>query len=123
MLEQPKQSGSHYRNYKGTDRIILIAVVGSEYEFLFADVGMNGCKSDGGNWSRSPMKKALEENSHDLPKATPLTTTLMKPFPQSNLKMEKRGHRDPNRYLKMHLEYLQIAGAYPDDHLTLNQKI
>ena len=90
VLGQPKQSGSHYRNYKGTDRIILIAVVGSEYEFLFADVGMNGCKSDGGNWSRSPMKKALEENSHDLPKATPLPTTLMKPFPQSNLKMEKR---------------------------------
>ena len=63
MLEHPKQSGSHYRNYKGTDRIILVAVVGSEYEFLFADVGMNGRKSDGSNWSRSPMKKALEENN------------------------------------------------------------
>ena len=55
------------------------------------------------------MKEALEENSLDLPKATPLpghnidisyilvgddtfplATTLMKPFPQSNMKMEKR---------------------------------
>ena len=48
-LEQPKQSGSHYRNCKGTDSIILMAVVGPEYEFLFADVGMNGHNSDGVN--------------------------------------------------------------------------
>ena len=68
VLEQPKQSGSHYRNYKETDSIILMAVVGPEYEFLFADVGMNGRNSDGGNWSRSPMKKALEENSLDYQK-------------------------------------------------------
>ena len=86
-----------------------MAVVGPEYEYLFADVGMNGRNADGGNWSRTPMKKTLEENSLDLPKATPLpdrnidmpyvlvgddafpcTTTLMKPFPQSNLTMEKR---------------------------------
>ena len=46
VLEQPKQSGSHYRNY-------------------------NARNSDGGNWSRSPMKKTLEENILDLPKATP----------------------------------------------------
>ena len=71
-MEQPKQSASHYLSYKGTDSIILMTVVGPEYEFLFADVGMNGRNSDGGNWSRSPMKKALEENSLDLPKATPL---------------------------------------------------
>ena len=58
LLEQPKQSGSPYRNYKGTDNI-LMAVVGPEYEFLFKDGGMNGRNSDGGNWSRSSMKKAL----------------------------------------------------------------
>ena len=109
VLEQPKQSGSHYRNYKETDSIILMAVVGPEYEFLFADVGMNGHSSDCGKWLRNLMKKALEENSLDLQKAAPLpgrnidmpyvlvgddafplTTTLMKPFPQSNLTMEKR---------------------------------
>ena len=47
ILQQPCNSGSHYRNYKGTDRIILIAVVGPEYQFLFADVAMNGRNSDG----------------------------------------------------------------------------
>ena len=27
VLEQPKNSGSHHQNYKGTDSIILMAVV------------------------------------------------------------------------------------------------
>ena len=81
-------------------RTSLMAVVCPEYEFLFVDVGMNGRDSDGGNWSGRLMKEALEENSLDLPKATPLlgrnidmpyvlvgdnafplTTTLVKPFP------------------------------------------
>ena len=30
VLEQPSNSGSHYRNYKGSDSIILLAVVGPE---------------------------------------------------------------------------------------------
>ena len=42
VLQQPKSSGLHYRNYKGTDSIILLAMAGPEYEFLFADVGMKG---------------------------------------------------------------------------------
>ena len=31
MLQHPKSSGSHYRNSKGTDSIILLAMVGPEY--------------------------------------------------------------------------------------------
>ena len=61
VLEQPNKSGSHYRNYKDTDIILLMAVVTPEYQFLFADVGMNGRNSDGGNWSQSPIKKALDK--------------------------------------------------------------
>ena len=34
---------------KGTDSIILMAAVGPKYEFLFADVEMNGRNSDGDN--------------------------------------------------------------------------
>ena len=71
VLQQPKNSGSHYRNYKGSDSIILMGMIGPEYEFLFADVGMNGRNSDGGNWSQSPLKLALESNSLNLPKPTP----------------------------------------------------
>ena len=58
VLLQPKCSGSHYRNYKGTDSIILLAMVGPEYEFLFV-VGMNGRNSDGGNWSQRRLKNSL----------------------------------------------------------------
>ena len=32
-LQQSKSSGSHSRNYKGTESIILVAMVGPEYEF------------------------------------------------------------------------------------------
>ena len=38
-----------------------MAVVGPEYQFLFADVGMNRRNSDGENWLQSPMSKALEK--------------------------------------------------------------
>lgn len=109
VLQQPRNSGSHYRNYKGTDSIILLAMVGPEYEFLFADVGMNGRNSDGGNWSQSCLKRGLEENTLNLPNATPLpgrsnpvpfvctgddafplSVYMMKPYPQKNLTLEKR---------------------------------
>ena len=109
VIEQPKNSGSHYRNYKGTDSIILLAMVGPEYEFLFADVGMNGRNSDGGNWSNSPLKSSLEKNTLNIPSAKPLpgrdqpipyvctgddafplSAYMMKPYPQKQLTLEKR---------------------------------
>ena len=109
VLEQPNKSGSHYRNYKGTDSILLMAVVGPEYQFLFAHVGMDGRNSDDGNWSQSPMKKALENGTLNLPKpkslsadssdipyvcvgedAFPLTTYMMKQYPRKDLSPDKR---------------------------------
>ena len=57
---------------KGKYSIILMAVAGIEYQFLFADVGMNGRNSDGGNWLQSPMRKAVEKNTLRLPKPKPL---------------------------------------------------
>ena len=108
VLEQPSNSGSHYRNYKGSDSIILLAVVGPEYEFLYAEVGMNGRNSDGGAWAQSPLKMALENNTLNVPKSTPLldgidipyvlvgddafplSHYMMKPYPQKNLCSEKR---------------------------------
>ena len=72
VLQQPKNSGSHYRNYKGSDSIILMGMIGPEYEFLFADIGMNGRNSDGGNWSQSPLKHALECGALNLPDPQPL---------------------------------------------------
>ena len=92
VLQQPRNSGSHYRNYKGTYSIISLAMVGSEYGFLFADVGVNGRNSDGGNWSQSTLRKGLEEknikfthrhtNTCTGDDAFPLSVYMMKPYPQ-----------------------------------------
>jgi len=48
VMTPPANSGSHYRNYKGTDSLVLLAVVGPNYEFLYVDVDANGRMSDGG---------------------------------------------------------------------------
>ena len=63
-MEQPINSGSHYHNYKETAGIALLAMVGSEYKFLFVDVGINGCNTDGGIWD--PLKDALEKHELDI---------------------------------------------------------
>ena len=52
--------------------MILMGMIEPEYEFLFAEVGMNVRNSDGGNWSQSPFKLALESGSLNLPDPTPL---------------------------------------------------
>ena len=145
VLEQPNKSGSHNRNYKGTDSILLMAVVGPEYQFLFADVGMNGRNSDGGKWSQSPMKKALENGTLNLPKskslsadsrdipyvcvgddAFPLTTYMMKSYPQKDLSPDKKFLTTDclalDKFLKMLLAYLLIVGAYFESHLHGSQK-
>jgi len=101
VLQQPTNSGSHYRNYKGSHSIILMAMIGPEHKFLFADVGMNGRNSDVGNWSQSPLKLALDSGLLNLPNPQPLpsrqnvvpfvctgddafllSSFMMKPYPQ-----------------------------------------
>lgn len=49
-----------------------MTAVGPEYEFLFKNVSTNQRNSDGSSWLWSPVIKALEEKSFDLPKAPPL---------------------------------------------------
>ena len=109
VIQQPENSGSHYRNYKGTDSIILMVLVGPEYEFLYADIGINGRNSDGGVWDKCKLKEQIEQGILDLPDpvnlpgrlydipfviagddALPLTPYLMKPYPMNNLTDGKR---------------------------------
>lgn len=61
VMQQPSNSGSHYLNYKGTGSIVVLAMIGPEYEFLYADVGINGRNSDEGIRGRCPLKTALEK--------------------------------------------------------------
>ena len=53
-----------------------MAVVGPEYQFLYAEVGMNGRKSDREAWAQRLLRKALENNTLNLPKSTPLSGVL-----------------------------------------------
>ena len=51
-----------------------MGVVGPGYEFIFADVDINGIMSDGGNWAKNKFRTALEnvENPLSIPKPRPL---------------------------------------------------
>ena len=109
VIQQPHNSGSRHRNYKGSDSVVLLALVGPEYEFLYAEAGVNGRNSDGGIWDQCKLKKALENGTLNIPcpqnlpgrandvpfvitgdDAFPLKTYLMKPYPQKGLTLEKR---------------------------------
>ena len=54
VLQELKNSGCYYRNYKGSGSIILMGMIGPECEFLFANLGMNDSNSDGGNGPKAP---------------------------------------------------------------------
>ena len=97
-MKQQNNLGSHYRNYKGTDRIIPMAVVGPEYQFLYTDIGLNDIRT-----------KLLEKNTLNLPKPNflfsdsdytsyvcvgddtfPLATYMKKLYPQRDLSCDER---------------------------------
>ena len=115
----PKNSGSHYYNYKGLFSIALLGIVDYGYRFLYVDVGCQGRISDGGVYRNFTFYKALENGSLNLPdpvalpgaddpqwmfdqynepipyvlvadNAFPLGRHCMKPFPQSNLSDRKK---------------------------------
>ena len=58
----PANSGSDYYNYKGFFSIILLAVVTSDYKFMWIDVSGKGSTSDAHIYNASAMKEALEKN-------------------------------------------------------------
>ena len=57
VMQQPPKAASKYYNYKHAHSIILLAVVGPNYEGLYADVGTNGRVSDGGIWSKCSLAR------------------------------------------------------------------
>ena len=59
-LVQSTESKVALKQSNHSSSTILMEIIAPEYEFLFADVGMNGRNSDRGSWLSSPLKNAFE---------------------------------------------------------------
>lgn len=109
VIQAPKKEGSVYFNYKGTHSIVLLALIGPNYEIIYFDVGCNGRISDGGVYNNSELSKCLEQNTLHLPSprslpgraiSTPyvivaddafaLKKYIMKPFPFKSQPVQNR---------------------------------
>lgn len=113
----PPGTGSDYFNYKGYFSLVLMAVVGPDAEFIFADVGCQGRISDGGVLRNTVFYQALESDRLNIPGPRPLpandlmisedwnpvlphyfvgddafslTPHIMKPYPKRGLSEEQR---------------------------------
>ena len=75
----PPKSGSDYFNYKGYFSLVLMAVVGPNSEFIFADVGCQGRMSNGGVLQNTVFYKALQSHQLQIPerKQLPVTESMI----------------------------------------------
>ena len=86
-----------------------MAAVDASYKFLYVDVGTNGRVFDGGVWSETTLKAAIENKLLDIPSESPLPNSdkvapyvfvaddafprksyLMKPIPHRSQLREER---------------------------------
>lgn len=102
----PAKTGAFYYNYKKFYSIVLMALVNSDYEFLYVDVGKNGRNSDGAILEYTKFYQYLRNNQLQLPlkeenieqmnyvflgdEAFALQKHILRPFSQSELTYKKR---------------------------------
>ncbi|KAJ8962429.1 hypothetical protein NQ314_005725 [Rhamnusium bicolor] len=72
VIKCPVYSGSEYYNYKGSYSIVLMALVASDYHFIFADIGGQGRISDGGIFQNCLLWQKIYTNALNLPPDVPL---------------------------------------------------
>ena len=75
-MQSPIHSGSDYYNYKQYFSIVLLAVVDSNYNFMFADVGCQGRISDGGVFNNSALMEKIYGDNTCFPNDTCLPGRL-----------------------------------------------
>lgn len=96
IIQAPPNCGSEYFNYKGSNSVVLMAVVDHDYCFRHVNIGANGRNSDGGIFKNSKLRSDLENNL--LPKggflvgddAFPLKSYLLKPYSGTNLSTKQK---------------------------------
>ena len=106
----PANTGSDYYNYKGFFSVILLAVVTSDYKFLWIDVSGKGSSSDAHIYNASELREGLQNNdfvgfprpdplpgdTEDIPyflvgdDAFALRTYMMKPYGNRDLTRKQR---------------------------------
>ncbi|XP_052769017.1 uncharacterized protein LOC128209156 isoform X1 [Mya arenaria] len=108
-IKKPPKSGSLYYNYKGFFSIVMLAVVDSNYKFIWVDVGSPGSCSDADIFNRSRLEPGLREGTIGLPQpdslpnddrdtpynmvgddAFPLRQYMLKPYPHRHLARDER---------------------------------
>ncbi|XP_070401439.1 uncharacterized protein [Nothobranchius furzeri] len=109
FIQPPANSGSTFYNYKSRFSIILMAVVDTNYRFVYASAGTQGRASDAGVFAHSDLREAMDTGTLNVPpdatlpgtdstmpyvligdEAYPLRPDLMKPYPSQNLNHDQR---------------------------------
>lgn len=103
-----KKDGAFYKNYKGFDSIVLLALVDADKKFIYAGVGVNGRVNDAGVLRRSKLMTIIENAEENFPAnatigngrtlpyviiaddAFPLQEHILKPFPYSTQDPKER---------------------------------
>jgi len=101
-------SGSMNLNYKNYFSIVLMAIVDSDYKFIYVDIGVYGKDCDSAVFKETPFWKLLETNKLDIPhaesiipncnlpyvlvgdEAFALSTNFLRPYGGKNLSIKKR---------------------------------
>ena len=71
-INSPRHSGSYFFNYKGAHSIVLLALVDSNYRFVFVDIGCNGRVSDGGVFGSTSLATGIRNKNLVFPSPRPL---------------------------------------------------
>lgn len=102
----PANTRALYRNYKNFYSVVVMAVVNSNYEFIYIDVGKQGRFSDGGVMKATSFFHKLKDGTLHFPEneendeglnfvfvadeAFSLYKHIIKPYYQKNLTYERR---------------------------------